>query len=75
MKVEDGAFLPVFEPGIAKDETVVFVGLAIAGFPVVELAGAQLQPGEELPGGDLGPPGPVRLLRTGAIGGSKKTGG
>ena len=59
MEVEDGFLLPVFEPPIAGDQGVVLVGQAVAGAPVVELAGGESQPGDESPGGDLGTLGPA----------------
>jgi len=39
--IEDRLFLSVFEPPITGNFSVVFVGLAIATFPSVELAGAE----------------------------------
>src|SRR3954451_14752849 len=60
VEVEDGLLLPLFEPPIARDRRVVLVGQAVAGAPVVELAGGDSQPGDEPPDGDLGAPGPVR---------------
>jgi hypothetical protein len=59
VKVEDRRFPPVLQPPIAGDRRVVLVGQAVAGAPVVELAGGDPQPGDELLDGDLGGSGPA----------------
>ena len=59
VEVEDGLFLPVFQPVVAGDPAVVLVDLAVALLPVVELALRDAQPGEKLAGRDLGPLRPV----------------
>ena len=59
MKVDDGLFLPVLKPAVARDVGVVFVGQAIASFPVMKLAGGKAHPGKESRGGDLGTLGPI----------------
>lgn len=56
---EDGLPFPVFEPEIPRDQGIVFVDLAIAVFPLVELAGSQLEPVEQLFGRQFGTLGPV----------------
>ena len=59
MKLEDRGLLPWFEPPIAGDQGMVLVGQAVAGTPVVELAGGDSQPGDEWLDGDLGSLGPA----------------
>ncbi len=59
VEVEDGLPFPVFEPEIPRDQGLVFVDLAIALFPLVELAGSQVEPVEQLLGGEFGTVGPV----------------
>lgn len=59
MEIDDGSFFPVFEPPVAGDPAVVFVDLAVAFLPVIELARADSQPGDEAVSGDLGPFRPV----------------
>jgi hypothetical protein len=49
----DFVFFVVGEPVVAWDPGVVFVDLAEAFFPVVELAGADADPGEEATDGDV----------------------
>ena len=45
--------LVVGEPMIARHPGIVFVGFAEAKFPVMELAGADADPGQEATNGDL----------------------
>jgi hypothetical protein len=52
---DDVAFLLLGEPVVAWQPGIVLVDLAVALLPVVELAGAQLDPAEEAAGGDVGP--------------------
>jgi hypothetical protein len=59
MKVQDGLFLPGFQPRVAGDLPVVFVDLAVAFFPVVELARAERQPVEKPAGRQFGTQRPV----------------
>ena len=62
VEIKDCFLLPVFQPPIAGDQRVVLVGQAVAGAPVVELAGGDSQPRDEPLDGDLGalgPPGDV----------------
>jgi len=54
LKVEDGLLLPVLQPEVPGNPTVVLVDPAVALPPVVELAGAHAQPADEAPGADLG---------------------
>ena len=54
MEIDDGFFLPLLQPEIAGDPTVVFVDPAIALSPVIELAGGYAQPIDEPSGADLG---------------------
>ncbi len=49
----DALFLVVGEPVVARHPGVVLVDLAEALFPVVELAGADADPGQEATDGDL----------------------
>jgi hypothetical protein len=51
---DDAFFFVVGEPVIARDPGVVLVDLAEALLPVVELAGADADPGEEATDGDVG---------------------
>ena len=59
VEVEDRLLLPVLQPPIAGGQRVVLVGQAVAGAPVVELAGGDTQPGDESAGGDFGTLGPA----------------
>lgn len=59
VEINDGFLLPGFEPAVAGDTGVVLVDAAVAGLPVVELAGGNSQPGDESPGGDLSTFGPI----------------
>src|SRR5574340_230678 len=52
-EAEDRLLFPVFEPPVARHPTVVLVPFAVAVLPVVELARAEAQPGDELPRRDL----------------------
>jgi hypothetical protein len=54
MKADNGLVLPVIQPEIAGNPAVVLIDLAIALPPVVELAGGDVEPRDELPGADLG---------------------
>ncbi len=51
MVIEDRLLLPRFEPPVARDLAVVFVDLAVAAFPIMELARAETQPAEQTFGG------------------------
>jgi hypothetical protein len=51
---DDAKFFIVGEPMIARDPGVVLVDLAEAPLPVVELAGADADPGDEATEGDFG---------------------
>jgi hypothetical protein len=53
MEIDDGFFLPLLQPEIAGNPTVVLVDPAIALSPVIELAGGYAQPINETPGADL----------------------
>jgi hypothetical protein len=59
VEIKDGFLLPVFQPPIAGDSRVMFVGQAVAAAPVMELAGCDPEPADEPPDGDLGDPGPA----------------
>src|SRR5690242_17954401 len=54
METDDGLLLPFLQPEIAGNPAVVLVHLAVAFPPVVELAGGDVEPLDELPGADLG---------------------
>ena len=54
MEADDGLLLPILQPEIAGNPAVVLVYLAVAFPPVVELAGGDVQPPDELPSADLG---------------------
>ena len=51
--------LPVLEPVVARNPAVVFVDLAVARLPVVELARRDTQPGDESLRGDASSITPV----------------
>jgi hypothetical protein len=51
---DDAVLFIVGEPVVARDPGVVLVDLAEAVFPVVELAGADADPADEAPEGDVG---------------------
>ena len=59
VEVEDGLTFPVFEPEVPRDHGIVLVDLPIAVLPLVELAGSQFEPVEQLFGGQFGTLGPV----------------
>ena len=59
IKIEDGLLLPLFEPEISGNPTVVLVERAVAPAPGVELAGRDAEPLDETPGVDLGLVGPA----------------
>jgi hypothetical protein len=48
MKGEDGLFLVGREPMVARNPAVVLVHFAVTLFPVVELAGLNPQPSDDL---------------------------
>jgi hypothetical protein len=54
MEVEDGLLLLVFEPVVAGDPGIVFVGLAVAVLPRVPLGGGDAEPQQEASDGDAG---------------------
>src|ERR1035441_5258275 len=54
MEVDDRLLLPVLQPEIPRNPTVVFVHLAIPFPPAVELAAPDAEPLHEPPGADLG---------------------
>jgi hypothetical protein len=54
MEVEDGLLLLVFEPVVAGDPGIVFVGLAVAVLPRVPLGGGDTEPQQEASDGDAG---------------------
>jgi hypothetical protein len=55
----DRLLLPILQPRVARNLAVVLVDFAEPLAPVVELADAQLQPGEELLYGQLRAFGPA----------------
>ena len=56
---DDRLLLPVLQPPVPGDVSVVFIDKAVAAPPVVELAQRDAQPGDELPSRDLGAFNPV----------------
>jgi hypothetical protein len=54
VKIDNGLFLPIVEPVIAGNPAVVFVDLAVALPPVVELATGDGKPSDELSSADVG---------------------
>ena len=59
IKVEQGLFLPLFEPEIPGNPTVVLVDATVASAPGIELAGRDAEPRDEAPGVDLALLGPA----------------
>src|ERR1035437_10452636 len=55
MEIDDRLLLPVFQPEIPRNPTVVFVHFAIPFPPAVELTAPDAEPLHEPPGADLGP--------------------
>src|SRR5437870_4186125 len=54
MKADDGLPLPIGQPEVAGNPSVVLVHLTVAFPPVVELAYCDIEPPDEAPGADLG---------------------
>src|SRR5271166_529070 len=54
MKIDDRLLLPLLQPKISGNPTVVLVHLAVSVAPVVELAGPDAEPFDEPPGADPG---------------------
>jgi hypothetical protein len=52
-EVEDGSLFGLLKPVVARHHGVVLVDLAVASFPVVELAGGDSQPADEPAGWQL----------------------
>src|ERR1019366_7604356 len=59
MKIDDRLLLPLLQPKVPGNPTVVLVHLAVSIAPVVELAGPDVEPHEEAPGADPGLVGPA----------------
>jgi hypothetical protein len=59
VEVDDGLLFLGFEPVVAGDPGVVFVGLAVAVLPGVPLGGGDAEPEEEADNGDAGFAGPA----------------
>ena len=53
-EVEDGSLLPVFQPEVAGNPTVVFIHTPVVLAPAIELTGRHAQPADEARGADLG---------------------
>jgi hypothetical protein len=53
MKADDGLLLPILKPEVAGNPAVMLVHLSVALSPVVELAGGDVEPPDELTGADL----------------------
>ena len=53
MEIDDGLLFPVFQPEIAGNPCIVFIGLAVALTPVIELTAPYAQPRNEPSGADL----------------------
>ena len=75
MEVEDGLLLLVFEPVVAWDPGIVFVGLAVAVLPRVPFGSSQAEPQQEAGDGDAGLVRPaldkIDDLVTGVVGNPK----
>ena len=54
MEIDDRLLLPILQPEVPGNPTVVLVDAAVALPPVVELAAGHAQPPNEPPGADLG---------------------
>ena len=48
MKVDDCRALPVLQPPITRDLSIVVVRMSVSPFPLVELVGGQTDPDEQL---------------------------
>src|SRR5579863_601216 len=59
MKIDDRLLLPLLQPKVPGNPTVVLVHLAVAVAPVVELAGPDVEPPDEPSGADAGLVGPA----------------
>src|SRR6266568_887418 len=59
MEADDGLFLPVFQPVIARGPYVMLVDFAVAFFPVEKLAARQAGPGQQPPERNLSLLGPA----------------
>ena len=59
MEVADGLFFLVFQPVVARNPGIVFVGLAIAVLPRVPLGSGQPQPQQEAGDRNAGCVGPA----------------
>jgi hypothetical protein len=59
VEVADRLLLVVLQPVVARDPTVVLVGLAVTVLPGVPLGGGQAKPDEEAQNGDTGFVGPA----------------
>jgi len=58
-EIEDRLFLPLFQPVVAGNPAVMFVDLAVARFPIGELALRNAQPMDQLRRGNLRPLVPI----------------
>jgi hypothetical protein len=54
MEADDGFLLPLLEPEIPGNPTIVLIHSPVTPAPVVELAGANVQPLRKSPDADLG---------------------
>ncbi len=55
VEVQDGLLLPILEPPVPRDFSVMLVGLTVSFLPIMKLAGAQPEPRQQTLGGQLGP--------------------
>src|ERR1019366_9179244 len=59
MKIDDRVLLPLLQPKVPGNPSVVLIGLSVSLPPVVELAGLDAEPLDEPPGADPGLLGPA----------------
>jgi len=48
VEINNRLLFPLLQPVITRDFTVMFVGFSVAFFPILILAGAKLQPRQQL---------------------------
>jgi hypothetical protein len=62
VKLNDGLLFPVFKPPVARNPAVMLVHFTVALPPVIELAPAEADPPDELPGRDLRSVRPIAIV-------------
>lgn len=59
IEIDNGLLLPIFQPEVAGNQSVVFIDLAISALPVVILTGRNTQPSDKMRHCDAGAFGPA----------------